>query len=73
MVLKVAWKYLKRQVQLGKITSFSFRDQTKSQIFQIMRKIMLFFENYATFFKYAFQKNEKHETISSCIYIVNAA
>ena len=38
-----------------------------------MRKIMLFFENYATFFKYAFQKNKKHKTISSCIYIINAA
>lgn len=37
--------------------------------FQIMRKIMLFFENYATFFKYAFQK-KKNTKQSPAVYIL---
>ena len=40
---------------------------------KLCAKLCSFFENNATFFKYAFQKNKKHKTISSCIYIVNAA
>lgn len=39
---------------------------------KLCTKLCSFFENNATFFKYAFKKNEKHKTISSCICIVNA-